>query len=202
MTEGFQNRRGIRSVREPHAVANDHLCLPPPGQDGGVNAAPGPPPCRPGVLALVLHVLGANAIGLVGALTTATGDSAWYQALAKPAFQPPSWVFGPVWTLLYTLMGVAAWRVSRAPAPPRIVRTALVVYALQLVLNGAWTPVFFGAQAPRAGLVILLLLVAAVVATLVTFRRADRLAGWLLVPYLLWVVFAAVLNASIVALGA
>lgn len=160
------------------------------------------PDARPGALALVLHVLGANAVGLLGALTTATGDSSWYQTLAKPSFQPPSWVFGPVWTLLYTLMGIAAWRVTCSGAPRPVIRTAMAAYAVQLLLNGIWTPVFFGAEAPKAGLVILILLVVAIAFTIYAFRRADRVAAWLLAPYLLWGLFATVLNASIVALGA
>lgn len=167
-----------------------------------MQAATVPPRQRPGALALVLHVLGANAVGLLGALTTATGDSSWYQSLAKPPFQPPPWVFGPVWTVLYTLMGIAAWRVTRSAAPRPVIRTAIAAYAIQLVLNGIWTPVFFGAQAPRAGLLILVLLVVAVAFTINAFRRADRTAAWLLVPYLLWGLFATALNGSIVALGA
>ena len=151
-----------------------------------------------GALAFVLVC---QMAGLIGALTTGTGDSSWYQELEKPAFQPPGWVFGPTWTLLYTLMGVAAWRVWRRGASTPGVRRGLVLFALQLLLNAVWSPVFFGAHRVDLALVILVALTLLVLATSLVFRRVDRPAFLLMLPYLGWVVFATVLNASILHLN-
>lgn len=119
------------------------------------------------------------------------GPGDWYAALNKPAWNPPGWVFGPVWTLLYLLMSTAAWRVWRRTG---LASRPLGWYGIQLVLNAIWTPVFFGAQAIGAALVILLLLLAALLATVNHFRRIDRAAAWLLAPYLAWSGFATFLN--------
>jgi tryptophan-rich sensory protein len=142
---------------------------------------------------LVAFVAGCLAIGAVGGLATARSVGTWYQALAKPAFTPPDWLFGPVWTLLYVMIAVAGWRVWRVrEAPGR--RVALTVYAVQLALNLAWSFVFFGARMIGGGLAEILLLLAAVAINVELFRRIDRVAAWLLVPYALWVAFASVLN--------
>jgi tryptophan-rich sensory protein len=145
----------------------------------------------------VVFALGCQLAGVIGALTTQTGTSAWYQELAKPAFQPPGWVFGPVWTLLYTLMGVAAWRVWRKGMDTPGVRPALALFVVQLLLNTAWSPVFFGAHLIGVALAILVALWVTLIATTVAFHRVDRPAALLLLPYLLWVTFATILNAAI-----
>lgn len=125
----------------------------------------------------------------LAALFPGPGD--WYAGLSKPAWNPPGWVFGPVWTLLYLLMATAAWRVWRRIG---LRSRPLAFYFLQLALNAAWTPVFFGARAIGPALLILLLLFAALLATVAAFRRVDRAAAWLLVPYLAWSGFATLLN--------
>ena len=138
--------------------------------------------------------LGVNAaVALLSGLVTAGPVRTWYPALAKPAWTPPPWVFGPAWTVLYAMIAVAAWRIWRR----RGRGTALAAYGAQLVLNAAWSFLFFGARSPLAGLLDILLLWGAIVVTLALFRRVDRLAAWLLAPYLLWVTFAAALNFSI-----
>ncbi len=119
------------------------------------------------------------------------GPGEWYAGLTKPAWNPPGWVFGPVWTLLYLLMATAAWRVWRRTG---LVSRPMTLYFLQLALNAAWTPVFFGARAITPALIVLLVLFAAIVATLDAFRRVDRAAAWLLAPYLAWSGFATFLN--------
>ncbi len=125
----------------------------------------------------------------------------WYAALAKPSWNPPSWVFGPVWMLLYTLMAVAAWLVwQRGEGGAR--RLALGLYAVQLALNAAWTPLFFGLHLLGVAFVEILLLWLAIAATIAAFHRVHRLAAWLLVPYLAWVSFAAVLNFTLWRLNA
>lgn len=118
---------------------------------------------------------------------------AWYAGLKKPALNPPSWVFGPVWTLLYTLMAVAAWLVWQR----RGFRRPLLLYFIQLTLNAVWTPVFFGMHALGPALVVIVLMWVVIVLTLLSFKRVNNAAGWLLVPYLGWVTFATYLNWSL-----
>lgn len=120
----------------------------------------------------------------------------WYQELTKPAWNPPSWVFGPVWTVLYALMAIAAWRVWRSAAGEvgPSVAPALGVFFAQLVANGLWSFLFFGLHRPGLALVDIVVLLILIAGTIGLFRRHDRWAAWLLVPYLLWVAFATFLN--------
>lgn len=120
----------------------------------------------------------------------ATMPGAWYTELTKPAWNPPAWVFGPAWTLLYSLMAVAAWLVWKRDGW----RRPLLLYAAQLVLNAAWTPIFFGAHELGWAMVEMVALWAAILLTMRSFHRVSRPAGWLLAPYLAWVTFAAALN--------
>ena len=120
----------------------------------------------------------------------------YYASLVKPSWSPPAWVFGPVWTALYLMMAVAAWLVWRQDGW-RAQRAPLSLYLLQLAFNALWTPVFFGLRSPGLALVVIVSLGAAIVLTGRAFRPVSRVASWLLVPYLAWVVFAAALNFSI-----
>ncbi|ADJ15960.1 TspO/MBR family protein [Halalkalicoccus jeotgali] len=153
------------------------------------------------------EILGAIAaavlINLIGALGVpfTTPDSAWFQALEKPWFYPPGAAFGIVWTVLFTLMGLAAFLIYRRGFENRAVKLALGVFALQMVVNVAWSPAFFAAQELLLALGIIVALWVLIVATIVAFSRVDRRAAALLVPYLAWVSFAAVLNYSIWALN-
>ncbi|MCL6481213.1 MAG: tryptophan-rich sensory protein [Firmicutes bacterium] len=117
----------------------------------------------------------------------------WYPTLARPTWTPPDWVFGPVWTALYLMMAVAAWWVWRTGGWANA-RLALSLFALQLALNAAWSGLFFRLRSPAAGLVDILLLWIAIAATLLAFRRHSAVATWLLVPYFVWVSYAAALN--------
>ena len=132
----------------------------------------------------------------IGSQFTLPAIPVWYEGLEKPAFAPPNWLFGPVWTVLYGLMAFAAWRVwlqrNRAD-----VRLALTLFALQLVLNIGWSAVFFGLRDPFWGLLEILFLDVAILATLAAFARLDRWAGWAFAPYLAWVAFATALNAAV-----
>ena len=136
----------------------------------------------------------------IGSLFTGVVRSDWYVQLAKPSFNPPSWVFGPVWTALYTLMAVAAWLVWRRHgldgAP-----TAMLLWAGQLAVNAAWSPVFFGLRSPGGGVLVIAILLVLVVLTTVWFWRARPAAGLLMLPYVAWVAFASVLNVTIWWLG-
>lgn len=126
----------------------------------------------------------------------ASMPGAWYAALEKPSWNPPSWVFGPVWSVLYVMMAVAAWRVWRIGGWKER-SCELGVYLMQLALNAAWTPLFFGLQRPGLALVDIVMLMAAAGWTACLFKRVDRIAAWLLVPYLGWLSFATLLNATL-----
>lgn len=129
----------------------------------------------------------------LGAWQTAAGVHSWYPALHKPPWTPPNWLFGPVWTVLYFMMATAAWRVWMRAGW----HASLWLFLLQLSLNTLWSAIFFGQRRPDLALVNIFALWLAIFGTLVAFRRVDRPAGWLLVPYLVWVSFAAMLNGAI-----
>lgn len=148
------------------------------------------------IATLVLFVGLCLLVGALGGWVTAAGVKDWYPMLAKPSFNPPNWVFGPVWTILYGMMGIAAWRVWRKARRDRA-RGPLALFALQLALNLGWSVAFFGLHAIGAAVVVILTLEAAIVGTMLMFRRIDGLAAALLLPYTLWVAFATVLNVSI-----
>ena len=148
-------------------------------------------------LGIIAAILICQLAGVIGSVFTASSVTTWYTTLAKPAFNPPSWVFGPVWTELYTMMGVAAWLVwQKGPGNP-VVRTALVVFGCQLVLNAVWSMVFFGLRSPGAAFVEIIILWAAILLSVILFFRVSSAAGILLLPYIAWVSFAAVLNFAI-----
>ncbi|MBB0243284.1 tryptophan-rich sensory protein [Streptomyces alkaliphilus] len=133
-------------------------------------------------------------VSAVGSLASSEADEV-YGALDRPAWAPPSWLFGPVWTVLYGLIGVSAWLVWRRAGGSA--RTALVWWGVQLALNLAWTPLFFAAEEYGLALVNIVLMLGAIVVTTALFARIHRVAAWLLVPYLLWVGYATALNAAI-----
>ena len=137
------------------------------------------------------------AVGGLSGFATSRGVAEWYPTLTKPAFNPPAWVFGPVWTALYIMMGVATFLVWRRGLDGEGVRTALVVFAVHLALNGLWSVLFFGLHAPGWALIEIVLLWAAIALTIVLFWRITPWAGALLLPYWAWVSFATVLNASL-----
>ncbi len=150
---------------------------------------------------LALAVLPVAAVSVLGSWATLPNIPTWYEGLAKPPLIPPNGVFGPVWTVLYALMAFAIWRVLSAhPAMPGRGR-AVALFYIQLALNGLWSWSFFAAHSPAAGLVNILVLDAAVIATILLFRRIDRLAAWCLVPYLAWIAFATYLNAGVLILN-
>jgi translocator protein len=123
-------------------------------------------------------------------------DSGWYQQLQQPAWAPPGWLFAPVWTLLYLLMGIAAWLVWKSHGWEGA-RTALTLFLVQLVFNALWSWIFFGLREPGLALAEIAVLWILIVATLLEFWRKQPLAGALLLPYLAWVSFAAALNSSL-----
>jgi translocator protein len=173
-------------------------------------ASPASGTARPGaarsVLALVLFLAIAFAVAAFGSLATFQNVDGWYADADKAFWNPPNVVFGPVWTVLYTVMSVAAWLVWRRPASTERTR-ALRVYVAQLVLNALWTPVFFGlypligAPALWTALVIILALDVLVLVTMLRFWPVRRLAAVLLIPYWAWVLYATTLNATLAVLN-
>lgn len=145
------------------------------------------------ILVLALFIALCLGVSAAGAWFTSGSVATWYPALRKPVWSPPAWVFGPVWTALYVMMATAAWLVWRkaglSGAPG-----ALGIFALQLALNAAWSPLFFGLRSPAAGLMDIVALWIAIGVTLFAFWRIVPLAAVLMVPYWLWVSFATALN--------
>lgn len=156
-------------------------------------------------LRLFLSVLSPVLVGALGGWATSQGVVDWYPSLVKPSFNPPAWVFGPVWTALYLLMGLAlflVWERARDSSGLRPEgKKALLIFGVQLILNAAWSFLFFGARSPGWALLDLVLLWVFILWTLLLFLRIHRLAGWLLAPYLAWVTFAGALNFAIFTLN-
>jgi len=152
-------------------------------------------------LMLLAFVLVSLFAGLLGSLFTFPSIPTWYATLQKPPFNPPNWVFGPVWTTLYLLMGIAAYLVYREGFDKKEVKAAIYAFACQLCLNAAWSIAFFGLHSIAGGMATIVLLWLAIALNLVLFYRISRAAGLLLVPYLAWVSFASVLNFSVLLLN-
>jgi benzodiazapine receptor len=145
---------------------------------------------------LVMWIIFCQAVGLLGGRWTAPEIPGWYRGLRKPSFNPPSWVFAPVWTTLYLFMAIAAWQITQSTASPQ--RTAaLALFFFQLALNLAWTWIFFRLHAIRAALVEIALMWIAIGATTVAFALITPPAAGLMAPYWAWVSFATLLNAAI-----
>lgn len=148
-------------------------------------------------LQLAALIILCQGVGVAGALVTAGSVDSWYAELQKPFFNPPNWIFGPMWTLLYLMMALACWLILQPHAEPRLRRTALFLFALQLFVNGLWSPVFFGLRNPGLAFAHILILWFAIAVTYRLFLKISRPAGLLLLPYWAWVSFAALLNFEI-----
>jgi tryptophan-rich sensory protein len=146
---------------------------------------------------IVIAVTVCLVIGFLSSFATQSSVNDWYVGLNKPGFNPPNWIFAPVWTLLYIMMGVAAGIVWAKGFYHIWVKTALYHFGFQLLLNAAWSIVFFGFRQPFWGLIVILTLLILLLLTIKWFRVVSSLAALLLVPYLLWVCFATVLNYKI-----
>jgi benzodiazapine receptor len=155
----------------------------------------------PHLLKLLACLVLVFAAGGIGALATNRATTTWYQGLKKPSFNPPEWLFGPAWAVLYLLMAVAAFLVWRQGLGTAGVKLALAVFLVQIVLNALWSVLFFGLRSSLAGLVDIVFLWLAILATIVLFFRVSVAAGVILLPYIAWVSFAAILNAAILRLN-
>jgi benzodiazapine receptor len=148
------------------------------------------------IVMFLVFVLASFAAGGIGAVYSipAVADGGWYETLPQPSWTPPNWVFGPVWNTLYALMGIAAWLVWRKAGGIRTAAVPLALFAIQLLLNAAWSAIFFGLHQVGFALVEITLLWLAILLTLISFWRVSALAGALLIPYLVWVSYALTLN--------
>lgn len=150
---------------------------------------------------MVVSLAAVSAVAAIGGAMTETGPGSWYERLDQPAHNPPDWVFGPVWTVLYVAMAVAAWLIWRDTDRPTERRRALGWYGVQLGLNLGWTLLFFGLELPGWALAEIAALAASIVVVMVAFHRLQRVAAWMLAPYLAWVLFAASINLGVVLLN-
>jgi benzodiazapine receptor len=149
------------------------------------------------ILKLIAGIILCQLAGLIGSLATLPSIPIWYESLKKPFFNPPNWLFGPVWTGLYTLMGISLFLVWRRREGNPQVKMALTFFFVQLILNTLWSLAFFGLRSPLLGLADIVLLWIAIFLTIQKFSRISRRAALLLVPYILWVSFAVLLNVSL-----
>lgn len=150
---------------------------------------------------LIVSIVACQCAGFIGSIATSRSVSTWYQTLQKPDFTPPSWLFAPAWITLYLLMAIAAFLVWRTGLDKPETRTALIIFLVQLVLNALWSIAFFGLQSPLYGVIVIAALWLAILFTILKFFPISKAAGVLMLPYILWVSFAAVLNISILILN-
>ena len=147
---------------------------------------------------IIIMVVTCLGVGYLSGFATQSSVDTWFQTLEKPVFNPPSWLFAPVWSTLYVMMGIAAGLVwDKIDLQREAVRNALIFFAVQLALNALWSILFFGLKNPLLALIEIVILWLMIYETYVKFAKIDRIAGYLFIPYLLWVSFAAVLNGSI-----
>lgn len=149
------------------------------------------------VYKLIVSIIICQLAGIIGSFFTSSSVSTWYLTLNKPWFNPPSWVFAPVWTALFLLMGIALYLVWKGGIKTKDSKTALTFFAIQLILNIFWSVLFFGLRSPFYAFLEIMILWLAILLTILTFHKISRTAAYLLIPYILWVSFAALLNFSI-----
>ncbi|MFC1625546.1 TspO/MBR family protein [Patescibacteria group bacterium] len=135
--------------------------------------------------------------GILGSVFTISSIPTWYAGLIKPSFNPPGWLFGPVWTILYTLMGISLFLIWKKGFNKKRVKDAIVIFAIQLGLNAIWSPIFFGLKNTLLALFVIVVLLFFLLRTIFSFYKINKTASYLLIPYLLWSSFATVLNFSI-----
>ena len=149
----------------------------------------------------MISVLVCQTAGAVGSLFTSPSIPTWYASLQKPNFNPPNGVFAPVWTILFLLMGISLYLIWSKGLRDKKVKTAVIIFAIQLILNMLWSFLFFGLQSPLYAFIEIIILWLAILLTITSFYKISKIAGYLLLPYILWVSFAAVLNFSILVLN-
>ena len=148
-------------------------------------------------IAPIIFILISEAAGIVGSIFTSKAIPTWYASLSKPGFNPPGWLFGPVWVLLYMMMGLASYLIWQKRGTAGLVRPALILFFIHLSLNALWSVIFFGFKNPGLAFIEIIILWGTIALLIFMFGKIDRRAAYLMVPYILWVSFAAVLNFSI-----
>lgn len=146
------------------------------------------------IFKLTISIVVSEFAGIIGSVFVAPSIPTWYAGIVKPALNPPAWVFGPVWTALFVLMGIAAFLIWKKGLECRDVKVALGIFLGQLVLNASWSIIFFGLRSPGGALIEIIFLWLSILATIIAFAKVSKSAAWLLAPYILWVSFAAYLN--------
>lgn len=150
---------------------------------------------------LIISIALCEIVGIIGSVFTVSSIETWYRFLNKPEFSPPNWVFGPVWTMLYALMGVSLYLIWNRGLKSNKTKYAIKIFFVQLTFNFFWSIAFFGLQNPLLALIVIVLLWASILYTILLFKKISQIAGLLLLPYILWVSFAVLLNLSIVLLN-
>ncbi len=135
--------------------------------------------------------------GSLSGFFTVTGDGSWYQTIQKPSWNPPGWVFGPVWTSLYVMMGISLYLVWKSNAEQSLKKKAIIIFAIQLALNFFWSYIFFTLQSPGWAMVEIITMWLFILLTIFAFAKISKVAAWLLVPYISWVSFASILTYTI-----
>ncbi|MBW2990130.1 tryptophan-rich sensory protein [Candidatus Woesearchaeota archaeon] len=149
------------------------------------------------IIKFIVSIVVCQLAGIIGSFFTASSVSTWYVGLAKPSFNPPNWVFAPVWTALFILMGISLYFIWEKGFKAKGVKTGLLLFSVQLILNILWSILFFGLQNPLIAFIEIVVLWIAILFTILKFYKVSRTAAYLLIPYILWVTFAAVLNLAI-----
>jgi len=151
----------------------------------------------PSIWKLAIAIVTCEITGLASAIISNAGMNHWFQTLEKPSWNPPSYLFGPVWTLLYLLMGLSFWLVWTAKVPEWNKRNAYLIFGCQLFLNFWWSIIFFKYHSPSFAFIDIVLMVITILLTIFVFAKFSKIAAWLLVPYISWVTFASILNYTI-----
>lgn len=149
------------------------------------------------ILKLVASIILCQLAGLIGSIFTTPAIPTWYESLKKPFFNPPNWIFGPVWVSLYLLMGISLFLIWQRRENNPQAKKGLILFFIQLILNALWSGAFFGLKSPLSGLIMIVLLWIAIFFTIQHFLKVSKIAAYLLLPYILWVSFAALLNFSL-----
>jgi benzodiazapine receptor len=149
---------------------------------------------RGDVWRLLISILICQLAGLIGSIPNVNAIPGWYSTLLRPSFAPPNWIFAPVWITLYTMMGLALFLIWKAGWGNSLARTAIILFAVQLILNACWTYIFFGWKELLFAFIEIVILWVIILLTIRAFFRISPIAGLLLIPYLFWVTFAAILN--------
>ena len=149
------------------------------------------------IIKLILSIIICEGAGIFGSIFTTKSVGGWYSTINKPSFNPPGWIFGPVWILLYLLMGISVFIIWSKFNDHNLFKSAIVIFSIQLLLNVFWSFLFFGQKSPLLAFIEIIFLWIAILITIIVFYKLNHLSSYLLIPYILWVSFAAFLNYSI-----